>query len=116
MWRDLGRRLAMIVLLVAVATGFAVPAYFAGPHHNQAAIGLTMDIAHPSGCVHDGCPVDQNTAMQDTCFAACAGVTVLPPIPTAVYRAIAHDVLAPSLDLAMIDRSIPPDPYPPKHA
>lgn len=115
MWRELGHRLAMILLAVAIATGFAVPASFAGPHHDQAAISLAMNMGHPAGCAHEGCPVEQNSTMQDTCFAACAGVTVLPPMPAAVFRAIAHDVLAPSLDLAMVDRSIPPDPYPPKH-
>ena len=59
MVRELGRRLAMIVLVVAVATGVTVPVSFAGPHHDQTVISLAMDMGHPAGCAHGGCPVDQ---------------------------------------------------------
>ena len=116
MVRELGRRLAMIVLVVAVATGVAVPVSFAGPHHDRAAISLAMGMGHPIGCAHDGCPADQNSAAQGACFSACAGVTVLPPVTATVYRAIAYDVMTPARDLVLVARVIPPDPYPPKHA
>jgi hypothetical protein len=115
MWRELGRRVAVIVLIVAVATGFAVPATFAGPHHDQTAISVAIGAGHSAGCAHDGCPIDQNAATQGACFSACAGVTVLPAAPATVCRAVVYDILTPSLDLAMVDRSIPPDPYPPKY-
>jgi len=116
MVRELECRLAMIVLVVAIATGFAVPATFAGPHHDQTAISLAMHMGHPAGCTHDGCPADQNTATQGTCFSACAGVTVLPPVAAIVYSSVAYDVMTPTRDSALVDRGIPPEPYPPKCA
>jgi hypothetical protein len=115
MWRELGRRVAVIVLIVAVATGFAVPVSFAGPHHDLAAVSMAVGAGPPGGCAHDGCAVDQDAATQGACFSACAGVTVLPAAAATVCRAVAYDILTPSPDLAMVDRSIPPDPYPPKH-
>ena len=115
MVRELGRRLAMIVLIVAVATGVAVPVSFAGSHHDKTAVSLALGMGHPAGCVHDGCPADQNTTAQGTCFSACAGVTVLPPVTATVYHAIAYDVMTPARDPALVDRGIAPDPYPPKH-
>ena len=116
MVRELGRRLAMIVLVVAVATGFAAPVSFAGPHHDQTVVSLAMNMGHSAGCAHDGCPAEQNSAAQGTCFSACAGITVLPPAMATVYSAIAYDVMTPTRDLTLVDRGIPPEPYPPKHA
>ena len=117
MWRELGRQVAMIVLVVAVATGFAMPVAPAGSHHGQTAVSLALGADHPAGCAHDGgCPADQNAPMQGTCFAACAGVTVLPPAVAAFSRAMTGSVLKPSRELALVDRGIPPDPHPPKHA
>jgi len=104
----------MIALIVAVATGFAVPAAQAGSHHAQTVAGVAMSADDLAGCAHDGCPVDQNAAMHATCFAACAGVSILSPAAAIVYLSVARDVLTPALDLAMVDRSVPPDPHPPK--
>jgi len=116
MVRELGRRIAMIVLIGAVATGVAVPVSFAGPHHDRSAVSLAMGMGDPAGCAHEGCPAEQNSVAQGTCFSACAGVTVLPPVAVSVYAAIAYDVMTPTRDLALVDRGNPPDPYPPKHA
>jgi hypothetical protein len=114
-WRELGHRLAMIVVVVAVATGIAVPAS-AGLHHDQTSVSVAMGAGHPAACVHDGCPTDQNSATQGACFSACAGITALPSVVATIYRAIAYDVMTPTRDLAVADRDIPPDPRPPKHA
>jgi hypothetical protein len=114
MWLELGRRILMVALIVAVATGFAMPAAQAGSHHAQAVAGVAMSADDLAGCTHDGCPVDQHAAMHATCFTACAGVSVLSPPAAIVYFSVARDVLTPSLDRAMVDRTVPPDPHPPK--
>jgi hypothetical protein len=114
MWLELGRRILMIALIVAVATGFAMPAAQAGSHHAQAVAGVAMSADNLAGCTHDGCPVDQHAAMHATCFTACAGVSILSPPAAIVYFSVARDVLTPSLDRAMVDRTVPPDPHPPK--
>jgi hypothetical protein len=113
MARELGRRISMIVLIVAIATGLSVPVAPAGPHHPQMVASLAMGADH-SDCTHDGCPVDQHAATHATCFTACAGVSVLPPPAAVVDLSLARDVLTPSLDRAMVDRAVPPDPHPPK--
>ena len=103
----------MIVLIVAIATGLSVPVAPAGSHHPEMVASLAMGADH-SDCAHDGCPVDQGAAMHAACFTTCAGVSILPPAAAVVYLNVARDVLMPSLDRAMVDRSIPPDPHPPK--
>jgi hypothetical protein len=111
---ELGRRISMIVLIVAIATGFAVPVAPAGSHHAQTVASLAMSADDLAGCAHDGCPVDQHAAMHAACFTACAGVSVLSPPAATVYFSNARAVLTPSFDRAMVDRTIPPDPHPPK--
>lgn len=104
----------MILLVVAVATGFAVPTVQSGTHHGPMAATVTMS-ADLAGCAHDGCPIDQGADMHGNCFAPCAGVTALPPATAMVHLSVALDVLTPSLDLAVVDRTVAPDPHPPKH-
>jgi hypothetical protein len=115
MWFELGRRISMILLIVAVATGFAVPTVKAGTHHSPMVTGITMSADNPAGCTHEGCPIDHGSDMHGTCFAPCAGATVLPPATAMVHLAVERDVLTPSLDLAVVDRTVAPDPHPPKH-
>jgi hypothetical protein len=114
MWLELGRRIAMIVLIVAIATGFSVPAVQAQSHHGQMVASVAMGADKLAGCAHDGCPIDQKADMQGACFAPCAGVSALSPMTTIPYLAVARDVLTPALDRAMVDRTVAPDPYPPK--
>lgn len=104
----------MILLIVAVATGFAVPTVQAGSHLSPMAMAITMSADNLAGCAHNGCPIDQGADMHGTCFAPCAGVTALPPATAMVYLAVTRDILTPSLDLAMVDRTVAPDPHPPK--
>ena len=103
----------MIVLIVAIATGLACPSRKPESHHAQMVASVAMG-ADDSDCAHDGCPVDQHAAMHAACFTTCAGVSILSPPAAIVYFSVARDVLMPSLDRAMVDRSIPPDPHPPK--
>jgi hypothetical protein len=113
MWLELARRLSLILLIVAVATGLGVPVVHAGPQHDRTTVAMSAD----AGCVHDGCPIDQNAAAHTNCFATCAGVSLLSSTPTGIaYFAVGRDVLQPSHDVAMLARNIPPDPHPPKQA
>lgn len=114
MWLELGRRITMAMLIVAVAIGFAVPAPHAQLHYGQVVVSAAMGTDTSSTCAHDGCGFNQHAGMQGTCFASCAGVTVLPAMVGIFHFTGGHDLLAPALDSAMADRAIPPDPYPPK--
>ena len=105
----------MIMLIVAVATGFAVPAVQAGSHLSPMATAITMSADNLAGCAHDGCPIDQGADMHGTCFAPCAGVSTLPAATAMVHLPVARDGLTPALDRAMVDRTVAPDPHPPKH-
>ena len=114
MWLELGRRIAMTMLIVAIATGFSVPALQAQSHHGQMVATVAMGANNLADCAHDGCPIDQKADMHGACFAPCAGVSVLSTTATISYLTVAQDVLTPSLDLALVDRTVAPDPHPPK--
>jgi hypothetical protein len=112
---ELSRRLSLILLIVAVAIGAGVPAMQAGASHDQTVVAMSADAA--SGCAHESCPLDQNSATHANCFATCAGVTLLsPPAVGIVHFAIVRGIMLPSHDGAMVARNIPPDPHPPKQA
>jgi hypothetical protein len=104
----------MIMLIVAIATGVGVPAAQAELHHGQVIASAAMSTNDFGTCAHDGCGINQQADMQGTCFAPCAGVTVLSATTGIFLFTVGHDVLTPSLDRAMVDRAIPPDPHPPK--
>ena len=114
MWLELGRRIAMIMLIVAFATSVAMPAVQAQTHHSQMIATVAMSADNHDDCAQDQCPLDHRADMQGTCCAASAGVSVLSQTTAIFYLAVTQDVLAPSLDLAMAGRAIPPDPHPPK--
>jgi hypothetical protein len=115
MWFELGRGSAMILLMAAIATGLFLHAVQAAPQHGQvlAAAAVSMDNALAIGA-HDGCSSNQKASFHGSCFAACAGVSVLPSPAALLYRFVVRDVLRPKLDLAMVGHAFPPDPYPPK--
>lgn len=115
MWLGLGRRIAMIVLVVTFATGLVMPAVHAGSDpHGRMAASVVTSVDHHSTCPSKGCPIDQRADMHGTCFAAGAGASALPSPMVLVHFVAAQDVLTPSFDLALDDRTAPPDPYPPK--
>src|SRR5665213_2506962 len=85
MWLELGRRVSIIMLIVAVATGFTAPIVQANSHRGQIVATVIMSADHLAGCAHDGCPIEQGTDMHGTCFAPCAGVSVLSTAAAMVY-------------------------------
>lgn len=114
MWLELSRRISIIMLMVAFATSLAVPAIPAEAHHSQMVATVSMSMDDHGACAHDGCPIDQQADTHGTCFASGTAASVLAPTTAIFYFALAQDVLVPSLDRAMVDRTIPPDPHPPK--
>ena len=114
MWLEFGRRITMIILIVAVATGLGVPAVHAEIHHGQLIATAAISMDNSGTCAHEGCGSTQQADMQGTCFAPCIGVSVLPATATIIHFSVGHDVLAPALDQRMADRAIPPDLHPPK--
>jgi hypothetical protein len=114
MWLELGRRITMIMLMVAVATGVVMPAVHAELHHGQVIMSAAISTDNGGTCTHDGCGPSPLADMQGTCFAPCAGVTALSATTAKFQLTVGHAVLTPSLDRAMVDRTIPPDPHPPK--
>ena len=115
MWLELGRRISMIMLVVAFATGLSVPSVQAHSHHNQMLAPMTMSADHLADCAQDGkCPIDKNTGMHGTCFGTGTGVSALSATAVVYHFSFAKDVLKPSFNLTMVGRTIPPDPHPPK--
>ncbi len=107
----------MIMLVAAIATGpFFLHAVQAAAQPGQAlaAGAMSMSDGLATG-THLGCPFDQKANLHGSCFAACAGVSVLPsPTAAVLYCFVAQDILQPKLDLAMVGHALPPDPPPPK--
>jgi hypothetical protein len=115
MWLELGRRISMIMLIVAVATGLSAPVFPAEPHHGQRVATVAMSADNLATCAHRGCPLEQRADMHGSCFAACAGVSIVPsPTAAILYYFVGADVLRPKRDLAMVGQAFPPDPHPPK--
>lgn len=116
MWFELGRRISMIMFIVAFATGISVPAIQAQSHHGQMVAPMTMSADHLANCAHDGkCPIDHNADMHGTCFATGTGVSALSATAAIYYFSVAKDVLTLSLDRDMVGLTVPPDPHPPKY-
>jgi len=113
MWLELARRVSVIVLSVALATGFMAHAAQSHPHHGQVTTSAAIAGDQFSTGMTGGCPADQTVNVQVTCFATCAGVGALPSLP-AIFNVVDPGVLSPSIDLVMIDHATPPDPYPPR--
>jgi len=104
----------MIMLIVAFAASLFVPAMPAFAYDDQTVIGMAMTTDNGGICTHDSCPVEQQADMQGACFASGAGPSVLSQIAGISYFTTAQGVLTPSLDRALVDRTVPPDLRPPK--
>lgn len=104
----------MITLGVAVTVCIGVPTVQAGSHHGQVVVSVPTSADNLASCAHGGCPNGQNGETHGNCSMSCTGVSGLVPIIAVFQLGGAEDAALPSLDLAMVDRIIPPDPHPPK--
>jgi len=112
---EIARRLFVIVLSVALATGVAV----------RSAQALAMDVAAPAATAAattdtdmpmsgkcNGCAGDEK-AMAAGCFALCIGAVAVLPLVVALGP-ISVETIGPSAAPAATGHAFPPDPYPPR--
>ena len=112
---EIARRVLVIVLSVALATGVAV----------RSVQALAMDVAAPAATAAatpdtdmpmsgkcSGCAGDEK-AMAAACSALCSGaVAVLPPV--VAFGPVSVETLGPSATPTATGHAFPPDPYPPR--
>ena len=113
MWLELTRRFAVIILSVAIGAGLMVRAAQSEPYHGHLTVSAVVGSAHQSTGAHGGCAGDQTGKVQFTCSASCASVGPAPALGF-MFKTVVPEPLSPAVDLAMIDHTVPPDPYPPK--
>ena len=71
-------------------------------------------MAMSSGDGPMNCPGHDDGAGQATCLAICAAFVGILLEPTALPFVRSHEIHAADLVMLLIDRSVPPDPYPPR--
>jgi hypothetical protein len=113
MWFEIARRLFVIVLSVALATGLVVRSVptmdIAAPAATAAA---TADPGMPMSGKCDGCAGDEK-AMAAACSAVCNGAVAVLPVLVA-FGPAAVEAIGPSAVPAATGHAFPPDPYPPR--
>ena len=109
---DTVRRIAAILLTLALALGPGMSGAFASPENGKAAVMMSSDM-HSSGKCND-CDGGKAGMPGATCTISCSGIMVFPPGTMAAVplpKAATVDFVAAS---HMTGRNIPPDPYPPR--
>jgi len=112
---EIARRVFVIVLSVALATGVAVRSVqalamdVAAPAATAAA---TTDTDMPMSGKCDGCAGDEK-AMAAACSALCSGAVAVLPVVVA-FEPISVETIGPSATPAATGHAFPPDPYPPR--
>jgi hypothetical protein len=112
---EIARRLFVIVLSVALATGVAVRSVraiamdIAAPAATAAA---TTDTDMPMSGQCSGCAGDEN-AMAAGCSALCSGAVAVLPLVVACGP-ISAETIGSSAAPAATGHAFPPDPYPPR--
>lgn len=112
MWREFTRLVLACLLAVALTTGMVArsqAALVTGDAMNVATAAMDMPmIGH---C--DGCAGHEKTMMPIACSAFCNTVFAIASLCVA-YDPVAAGSLGPRTSLAVVGRSVPPDPYPPR--
>lgn len=109
---DTVRRIAAILLSLALALGPGMSGAFASPENGKAAVMMSSDM-HSFGKCND-CDGGKAAMPVATCSISCSGIMAFPPgtmtvVPLLETAAVGF-VTAPN----MTGRNIPPDPYPPR--
>lgn len=118
MWRKTARRLFVLVLSVALATGLVTRAVYAAyPATAIAAMSGDMpmngNMPMHGKCV--GCAGSEKAMPSTGCaFAFCGMVAVLPV--TIGLTPVAAGIIAPPAERSATSHVFPPDPYPPRSA
>jgi hypothetical protein len=112
---EIARRVFVIVLSVALATGVAVRSVqaiamdIAAPAATAAA---TTDTDMPMSGKCSGCAGDEK-AMAAGCSAFCSGAVAVLPLVVA-FGPISAETIGPSAAPSATGHAFPPDPYPPR--
>ena len=112
MWRETARRLFVLVISVALATGLVARAV--QPASSEvAAMAMSGDMPMHGKC--DGCAGSEKAMPSAACaFAFCGLVAVMPVAIT--FESVAAGTIAPTAQRSATGHVFPPDPYPPRPA
>ncbi len=110
MWRETARRLFVLVLSVALATGLVTRAVYAA-YPATAIAAMSGDMPMHGKC--NGCAGSEKGMPSAACaFAFCGMVAVLPV--TATLDPVAAETIEPTAWRSATGHVFPPDPYPPR--
>jgi hypothetical protein len=116
MWSAIGRRIAVLMLAVAMVMGLSAHAVLSAHMELKTAAASAADMpapGMPTSGKCDGCGDDQKAISPALCAAHCAGMVALPgtsPVFDAVPDAVPTQRAMPM----GTGRAEPPDPYPPR--
>ena len=112
MWRETARRLFVLVLSVALATGLVARAVQAASPET-AVTAMSGDMPMHGKC--NGCAGSEKAMPSAACaFAFCGMVAVVPV--TATFDPVATGTIEPAVQWSATGHVFPPDPYPPRPA
>jgi hypothetical protein len=114
---ELARRLLVLVLSVALATGFVTRSVHALAMDIKAPAAATVVASKSSGMPMSGecsgCTGSEKAMMSAACSAFCGSAVALPPVVVAFDPGLV-DTVEPSAAPAATGRTFPPDPGPPR--
>jgi hypothetical protein len=109
--RSFARRLLVLLLSVALATGLTVRFVDAGTIE-MTATSAAADMPMHGKC--DGCAGNEKAMAPAACSTYCTGLTALPAIMAAAIDLLADNSVTPPVEPAATGHTAPPDPYPPR--
>ena len=112
---EIARRVFVIVLSVALATGAAVrsaQALAVDVTAPAATAAASTDTGMPMSGKCSGCAGDEK-AMAAGCSALCSSTVAVPPVVIA-FGPVSVETIGPSAAPAATGHAFPPDPYPPR--
>lgn len=114
---EIARRLFVVVLSVALATGLATRLVHAIAMDTEAPAAATatatMDTGMPMSGKCSGCAGSEKAMMSAACSASCGTAVALPPVVVA-FDPVLVATIGPSAAPTATGRAFPPDPYPPR--
>lgn len=113
MRNELLQRFLVLVLSMAITTGFATHFVRAGDTNATAIAAATVNTDMPMPVGHDGSAGDQKAMAQGACIASCTSMVAL-PTAVAGIDAVLLGTVVPTIGPVASGHAIPPAPHPPK--
>ena len=111
--RDVARRIAAILVTLALVFGPAVAAVNASSMATKTAVAAASNMHSPGTC--SGCGASKATMSGGVCsIAFCSGFTAFPVAIHAGLDWVLANTLVPYDARHMTGRAVPPNPYPPR--